>query len=247
MSDDLQPIRILDVIRTTAFGGRHVQWFVLVDRMPVRVYHRDGNSLTSNDSGFYDFLGIQPGSSGAFGGRKFTVRLEDGSDFECHGQVWSCGAPAGTDPTLAVGIATKEQLDECYVFMGASMSKALLEDWLSKYTPSSNYRKHDRKESFEYWLDLVSRPDMGGLRKIISAPRARTLRRRGVTILRVGGSISWSSFLEKKKAAQALRECCMSDAIHPTMRGFMWFAPPPPKPAPQPQQPPAPAQVKEPA
>lgn len=206
MTKELQPIRIMDVIRTTAYGGRHVQWFVLVDRMPVRVYRREGNTLVSNDSGFYDFLGIQPGSSGAFAGRKFTVRLEDGSDFECHGQVWSCGAPAGTEPTVSLGIATKEKLDECYVFMGASMSKAMLEAWLAKNQPSSNYRKHDKRETVEYWLDLVSQPKNTYFRKPVSAARARTLRKRGATIFRVDGNPSWSPLLEKKKAAQALGE-----------------------------------------
>lgn len=205
MNADLQPIRILDVMRTTAYGGRHVQWFVLVDRMPVRVYRREGNSLTSNDSGFYDFLGIASGTSGAFAGRKFVVRLEDGSDFECNGQVWSCAAPSGTEPTVQLGIATKAALDACYVFMSASMSKALLDDWLSKNQPSSDYRKYDRKETVEYWLDVVSRPDSTYFRKPVSAARARTLRKRGATILRVDGNPSWSPLLEKKKAAQALR------------------------------------------
>lgn len=206
MSADRQPIRILDVIRTTAYEGRMVQWFVLVDRMPVSVYHREGNSLVSHDSGFYDFMGIAPGSSGAFAGRKFTIRLDDGTDFECHGQVWDCGAPPGTEPTVGLGIATKAKLDECYVFMGASMSKALLDDWLSKNQPSSDYRKYDRKETVEYWLDVVSRPDSSYFRKPVSAARARTLRKRGATILRVDGDPSWSPLLEKKKAAQALRE-----------------------------------------
>lgn len=206
MNKDLQPIRIVDVIRTTAYEGRHVQWSVLVDRMPVRVYRRDGNSLVSNDSGFYDFLGIAHGTSGAFAGRKFTVRLEDGSDFECNGQVWSCGAPVGTEPTVSVGIATKEKLDECYVFMGASMSKTMLKDWLAKNQPSSNYRKYDKRETVEYWLDLVSQPKNTYFRKPVSAARARTLRKRGATILRIDGKPSWSPLLEKKKAAQALKE-----------------------------------------
>lgn len=205
MNASLQTIRILDVIRTTAYEGRHVQWFVLVDRMPVSLYRREGNYLVSHDSGFYDFLGIEPGSSGAFGGRKFSVRLDDGSDFECHGQVWSCGAPAGTEPTVALGIATKEKLDECYVFMSASMSKALLENWLSKNQPSSDYRKYDKRETVAYWLDVVSQPKNTYFRKPVSAARARTLRKRGATILRVDGNPSWSPLLEKKKAAQALK------------------------------------------
>lgn len=195
----LAPVQILDVINhKTAYGTD--QWFILVDRMPVSIYTRKGNSLTSNDSGFYDFLGIELGSSGAFAGRKFTIRLDDGTDFECNGQVWACGAPGGTEPLRQVGVATKEALDKCYVFSGAHVSVALLTEWLSKNTPSSNYYKHDRRESVEYWLDLVSDPRYQSFRKPVSAARARTLRKRGVTILRVDGITSWSPTLEKKKA-----------------------------------------------
>lgn len=205
MSEPLAPIQILDVIRTTAYNGSIVQWHILVDRMPECVYTRNGNSLTSNDSGFYDFLGIEPGSKDAFAGRKFTIRLADGTDYECTGQVWSCGAPAGTEPTRQVGIATKAALDQCYVFMGASVSVALLNDWLSKNTPSSDYRKYDQRETLEYWLELATSSRGRYFRKRVSAARARTLRKRGATILRVNGEVCWSPWLERKKADKARR------------------------------------------
>jgi len=205
MNEPLAPIQILDVIRTTAYNGSLVQWFILVDRMPACVYTRNGNSLTSNDSGFYDFLGIELGTTEAFAGRKFTIRLDDGTDYACHGQVWSCGAPAGTEPTRQVGIATKEVLDQCYVFSGASVSVALLNDWLSKNTPSSDYRKYDKKESLEHWLSLATGSNGHYYRKTVSAARARTLRKRGATIFRVDGVTSWSPWIERKKAEKARR------------------------------------------
>lgn len=196
----MSPIQIIDVIKhKTAYG---FQWFVVVDRMPKRVYTRTANLLVSNDSGFYDFLAIEGGTQ-AFGGRKFTIDLDDGSKFECHGQVWSCGAPKGTEPTVLLGIGTVELLNDCYVFSGASVSKARLQEWLDANEPSTDYRKYDRRETEEYWLEVIaSHPRF---KKTVSIQRARTLRKRGVRIFKDGAARSWSPYFERKKAAKAAR------------------------------------------
>ncbi|MDD0837872.1 hypothetical protein PSQ40_04740 [Curvibacter sp. HBC61] len=196
----MNPIQIIDVIKhKNAYG---YQWFVVVDRMPKRVYTRTGNMLVSNDSGFYDFLAIEGGTK-AFGGRKFSIQLDDGSTFECHGQVWSCGAPKGTEPTVQLGIGTIERLRDCYVFSGASVSKARLQEWLDANEPSTDYRKYDRRETEEYWLEVLEA--CPSLKKQVSAQRARALKRRGVLIFKDGSARFWSPYFERKKAHKAKR------------------------------------------
>ncbi|WP_337881828.1 hypothetical protein [Chromobacterium haemolyticum] len=189
-------INIVDVIITP-----QNQIFVVVDRMPSKVYHRDGNRLISRDSGFYDCLTIEPGSKDAFGGQKFTVQLDDGSEILADGQIWaSFHKDLIGEPTIQVGVATLEKLKECYVFFSGLVSKQRLENWLSSNKHSTQYLKHDPRSTLE-WLDEVWAKYPSD--KPICAARARTLRKRGVTI-RVNketGQRGWSPRYERRKAA----------------------------------------------
>lgn len=197
----MNPIQIIDVIKHKTMYG--FQWFVVVDRMPKRVYTRTGKLLVSNDSGFYDFLAIEGGTD-AFGGHKFNIELDDGSTFECRGQVWSCGAPKGTEPTVQLGIGTIESLRECYVFSSASVSKSRLQEWLDANEPSTDYRKYDYRETEAYWLEVLT--NCPSFKRPVSIQRARTLRKRGVRIFKDGSSRSWSPYFERQKAAKAARQ-----------------------------------------
>ncbi|QKZ05858.1 hypothetical protein [Pseudomonas eucalypticola] len=184
--------KIIDVIITP-----QNQTFLLLDQMPSLVYVRNGSLLTANDGGFYDFMKIVPGSKDAFAGRAFTIRLADGSDFECTGQVWSCGGSPGVQ-TLQVGVGTIESLSRCYVFSSATVDVALINEWLAENKPSRRYYKYDKRETVEYWDALWRREKWGDK---VSPARARTLRKRGVTIFRHDGSSpSWSPSFERKKA-----------------------------------------------
>lgn len=191
----MSAIRILDVIaRQQPYGGS-TSYYLVIDRSPVRVYERTGNMLVSHDSGFYDFLGIKPGSKGAFGGREFDIKLTDGSTYHCDGQVWACGRPEGVEPTVEVGVSTLEHLRNCYVFCGASVSRALLEQWLAANTPSNRYYKYDRGQSVEA---LERRWDSGN--RPVCAKRARKLRRRGVKVWTdADGRRTWSPSYERRR------------------------------------------------
>lgn len=191
-------IRILDVIIHQSAYSK--QAFVVVDRKPEFVYEQHGNKLIAHDSGFYDSLQIEPGSRDAFAGREFTIRLADGTDYQCHGQVWDQWHPElVSEPVVQVGVATLEQLQSCYVFGGGRISTAKLNAWLASRTPSRNYYKYDPRETVEH-LDSVYE-EHSRLDRIVCAKRARKLRRRGVTIRRkADGGRGWSPSYERRKA-----------------------------------------------
>lgn len=188
--------KIIDVIlHENCYGFTQVM--VVVDEPIKHVYQKTGNYLLSCDDGFYDFLAIEPGSSDAFGGRKFDIQLSDGETYHCHGQVWSVGPPKDLEPTKQVGVATIEQLNKCYVFYGGNVGSAKLNDWLSNNKPSKNYYKYDKRETLEFQRSLTTQ---FGLCKPICSARSRKLRKRGVEIFRKDGKIFWSSSFERRKA-----------------------------------------------
>lgn len=196
------PIRIIDVIaKPYMVGSNHIVYYAVLDRLPVKVYARDGRSFVSHDSGFYDFLEGQPGKGQAFGGHVFSIKLTDGSDFLCEGDVWSCAPSAGTEPTVSIGVATRESLAKCYVFSSASVACSVLNAWLASNIPSNNYYKYDERETFA-WLQ---RHRESGSRAVC-ANRARKLRRRGVTVWRsADGSRVWNPWYERRKGDLANR------------------------------------------
>lgn len=194
----MSDIKIVDVILTKDSFGRERNYFVVVDRMPELVYTKTGQRLTANDSGFYDFLCESPGTTDAFAGRKFTIKLSDGGLFECRGQVWSCAPPKDIEEVVQVGVSTIEGLRACYVFSSAHISKALLVGWLDGNIPSRNYYKYDPRETVEWGVDLVNKNP--GWCKPISPARARKLRRRGAHIFRSDSGLPmWCKWLENHK------------------------------------------------
>ena len=193
-------IKIIDVIaKPYMTGSKTICYYIVVDRSPRRTYERDGNRLTAHDSGFYDFMAIEPGSRGAFAGRSFEIALVDGSQLECRGQVWSCAPPDDID-AVQVGVATLEDLQRCYVFGASHVSREKLAAWLAMNKPSSDYYKYDPRSTLAY-QDKIHR-DYPSLDKCVSPKRARKLRKRGVTIRRhpATGAPGWSRSYERKKA-----------------------------------------------
>lgn len=145
-------VNIVDVIYHTAkpFGPNsphtHTQIMVVVDRQPDFVYDKEGQFLLAEDDGFVDALGVQPGSTGAFAGRKFDLSMKDGSVFHCHGQVWSCSHPRHKEMELIhVGVNTVDDLERCYVFCSSEVRKSKLDAWLADHTPSTDYYKYDSR------------------------------------------------------------------------------------------------------
>lgn len=199
-------IQILDIILNYSQYSKNPQVMIVVDRNPEYVYTKTGKQLIANDSGFYSKMYIDGPSPGdAFGGSKFDIKLDTGELFHCNGQVWD-GTPwphmmAGkpileTEPTSSVGVATLESLAKCYVFCGSYASTAMINDWLSKNEPSYDYYKYDPSSTLQ-WLDERYREYKGDR---VSVKRARTLRKRGVTIRRdADGQCYWSASYEHQK------------------------------------------------
>jgi len=193
-------INIIDVIaKPYMVGSKTICYYVVVDRAPALIYQRDGNKLTAHDSGFYDFMQIEPGSRDAFAGRKFSIQLANGTQYECDGQVWSC-APHGGIDAVQVGVATLGALEQCYVFSASHLAREKLHAWLAANKPSSDYYKYDPRSTLA-WQDKLYR-DHPSFDKPVSAKRARKLRKRGVTIRRNPntGAPGWSPTYERKKA-----------------------------------------------
>lgn len=202
----MDEINIIDVIaKPYMVGSKTICYYVVVDRAPVRVYQRDGNNLTAHDNGFYDFMQIEPGSRDAFAGRKFSIKIEDGSQFECDGQVWDCGPHNGID-AVQVGVATIKALEDCYCFFGGYVAREKLNAWLAANKPSGDYYKYDPRSTLA-WQDKFyhDHPDFD---TAVSPKRARKLRQRGVTIRRhpVTSAPGWSRSYERKKAEIRARQ-----------------------------------------
>lgn len=201
-------IQIIDVILGKNYFGEYTQYYVVVDRRPAFVYRRNEEEvwhsyrkqrrLTAHDSGFYSFMVERPGTTDAFAGRKFTIALDDGGTLECDGQVWDEFDPSRPEPVVQVGVATLEDLEKCYCFFGGQISKSKLEAWLATHTPSRNYRKYDQRNTIA-WLDERMSENRYGDRHV-GAARARTLRKRGVTIRYRDGFRTWSPWYERQKA-----------------------------------------------
>ena len=167
----MSAIKIIDVINQKAYGNN--QFFIVVDRMPERVYSRQDDLFISNDSGFYDFLAGTQRNGDAFGGRKFTIKLDDGTEWQCNGDMWATHSHGKTEPVIQAGVNTLEGLGKCYVFSACSVSKAMLEEWLSSNTASTEYYKYDKRHN------TMAAINSGKLRVVRNAKRRKKLLSRG--------------------------------------------------------------------
>lgn len=190
----LEPIRIIDVIALPySSWNTTLGYSLILSRMPVWRYQREGDRLTAEDDGFYDFLQGTEGKGDAFAGREFDITLIDGSIMHCAGRVWSVGPPDGLVRTVGVGHATIESLRQCHVYYSASIAIDKLQKWFLENVPSNNRFKYDNRDSVEWAMRLR------GEGRLICANRARKLRRRGTTIWRdENGGRRWSPWYERR-------------------------------------------------
>lgn len=138
----------------------------VLNRKPILVWKSLNNKRTlyGTDGIFYSVLGLGSYSerSKAFGGRKFSVILEDGEEINCFGQYWS-GGHGVVEKELGIKlcsapIGTIEGLKDCYVFSGMEADVEKLQQLKEEYTgciyPYYDYEKvikYDdiRKKYFE--------------------------------------------------------------------------------------------------
>jgi hypothetical protein len=141
----LPPVTIVDMYLTKP-NETQTFYYVVVSRKINLVYSRVApTTYVGKDGDFYDFLYGDSRPGQAFGGRKFKITMDDGSQFECNGNMWSGGRPAGYD-TVEIGAASQEELNYCYVFCGASVERRVLEEWLATHEPKTDYTAFDPKE-----------------------------------------------------------------------------------------------------
>lgn len=146
--------KIVDVIAKKSPYTDRLSYYIVVDHPVKYVYTRAtlkedipdasrGKTFFLGRHGdFYDFLAGTARKGNAFAGSVFDIPLDDGTSFHCQGDVWSC-CPRKTDPrTIQVGVATLEQLKDCYVFYAGNIAREVLEAWLSANAPSDNYYKY---------------------------------------------------------------------------------------------------------
>jgi len=135
---------IVDIIITHCTGVHKgfKQVFVIIDKPLNFLYERRSDCLVANDDGFYSsyFYERPDVQWKAFGGRPFDIPMKDGTTEKAYGQWWdgrhSENAP---EPIVQVGVATLDELLECYVFTSGYISKIKLENWLRKNVPTSDY------------------------------------------------------------------------------------------------------------
>jgi len=132
--------------------------FVL-NRKPEFLYEKFGIYLFGTDGPFVNVYKYgQDNFAKAFGGRKFSIPMKNGSTVMANGQYWDAGAHVIAKElgvTLINAIyQTKESLIDCYVFTGASLDKNWLETERPKYTgviyPYWEYEKIIKYDSMQH-------------------------------------------------------------------------------------------------
>lgn len=118
------------------------QKYYIVDKMPSFLYERKGDFLIAEDSGFFNFYKFKSPSRafGAFAGRKFDIKLKDGTTIEASGEWWDYVPPDYMGLVKNIGIGTIEELNKCNVFMSVYVDTELIKHTIN---PSNNYFKYD--------------------------------------------------------------------------------------------------------
>lgn len=192
----MEALKIIDVVRTRYKSGRQFgyQWTVVFNRDPVMLgelrtgkdsRHRPVRTIRMQDSGvlFY-FYEHQPGSTQAFAGRAFNIRMADGTTLEAKGDYWSgcdtLGLFEDTPELVQVGYGTVESLKGCTAGYGGLISRVTLQAWIDEHGVCTDRHKYD-PHTAEVVAEAVIKYDTV---KVVSAKRVRTLRKRGVRIFR---------------------------------------------------------------
>ena len=141
-------VKIIDIIKhKDKYGGSRI--IIVVDDPPSFKYERVGDLLVGEDSGFFNFYKhVKPSKHyQAFAGRKFDIPLKDGSIEKAHGQWWDHLPSDYYKLLYSVGVASIQQLNDCYVFRSMKVDREIVDDWLSKNDPSNNYYKYDKRSN----------------------------------------------------------------------------------------------------
>lgn len=130
------------------------QWFAVIDEPIQLLYTKmDHETIIGTDKDcifwqFYGFEYVRIKYKQAFGGRHFEIPLTDGTKEVCKGCWWDKMTKSAYELTSniefgQVGIATKSQLKNCYVFSGYTVDRV-------KFNKIANQYNGQIYEYFEY-------------------------------------------------------------------------------------------------
>lgn len=124
--------------------GAFKAYKVVLKQEPVFKYRKTMSNLDAVDKGFASSFYHQRPQPGweAFAGREVRFTLEDGNIEIGRGQWWA-GSPIGR--WKAVGYAAIDKLEECYVFYGGWICTDLLDEWLARHVPKTDYHFYQRR------------------------------------------------------------------------------------------------------
>lgn len=110
-------------------------------------YSQHNTCIIGKDGAFRNFYAYDKPSPGfyAFGGRKFTINLENGGEVEAWGQWWS-GLNSESlglleSPVINVTVGYLDDLKQCYVFSGM---------WAVSFEFAQLIKEY-RGITYEYW------------------------------------------------------------------------------------------------
>ena len=102
----------------------------------------DRETIIGEDEGVLQFYkrdaSVLPFGKTAFGGRKFTLKLSDGTEEKCHGQWWDGMSKSAKelynyDNIVDFPSETVNNLQKCYLFCGRCCDKEWLEELKAEY------------------------------------------------------------------------------------------------------------------
>lgn len=142
MSNILKAFRV-DSDAVNAFEGAF--WYLILDKNPEKRHRvrklndeeipryehlRQQYLYWVNDFPFVQSYVHQLGSKDAFGGAKVTLKMRDGSTKEFKGDLWSAAQWLVNPNIFGVGVATRRDLKECYVFHSMYIDKDYFSKWI---------------------------------------------------------------------------------------------------------------------
>ena len=133
-----EKIKIIAIIREP--GG---DYEYVINRDIKYIYTKiDRETIIGEDEGVLQFYkrdaSVLPFGKTAFGGRKFTLKLSDGTEEECHGQWWDGMSKLAKelynyDNIVDFPSETVDNLQKCYLFCGRCCDKEWLEELKAEY------------------------------------------------------------------------------------------------------------------
>lgn len=126
---------IIDIIKYKSEYSTH--YYVVVKQNESVYTEIKPNIFQSEVGGIYRTLN-KAGGTDAFAGREFVINLTDGTTRTCKGNYWEV-CPVCDEELITVGVATIKDLQRCYVFTSGCIKKSVIENWLSKNKPKTDY------------------------------------------------------------------------------------------------------------